>query len=279
MGRGVLLNWGGRGSILFYPHAFTGGSRLQPRASAGFRLLLQGTNSSPLPWGLCISVCGWLGCSHQTGARRGFTLHCSSWAIMGGGPAGLQHSRVTLLHHPSPSVLLAFLQPRNIPEDSTLSEHQPPLLNTAPSRRGTRVIARDTAQDQALRVKPTRCSLSSPVLPRYTGTVTPTGLAQSLPTVAEQKARLTCLRTPTRPPNRSQHHQADPGGSMQKLDVGGHRDLSTTYSPRRKGPRPPALHEAFLPLSHPRPGSSHSIGLLPSPCNYAHTTGGWTLET
>ena len=157
---------------------------------------------------------------------------------MGGGPAGLQHPRDTFLHRPSLSVLLSFLQPKNIPEESTLSEHQHPLLNTAPRQRGTRVTARDTAQDQALRVKPTRCSLSSPILPRYTGTVTPTGLAQSLPTVAEQKAKLTCLCTPTRPHNRSQHHQADPGGSMQKLDVEDHRDLSTTYSSCRKRPRP-----------------------------------------
>ena len=150
----------------------------------------------------------------------------------------MQHLRDTFLHRPSLSVLLSFLQPKNIPEESTLSEHQPPLLNTAPRQRGTRVTARDKVQDQALRVKPTRCSLSSPILPRYTGTVTPTGLAQSLPTVAEQKAKLTCLCTPTRPHNRSQHHQADPGGSMQKLDVEDHRDLSTTYSSCRKRPRP-----------------------------------------
>ena len=79
-----------------------------------------------------------------------------SWAIASGGPTGLQHLRVTLRRRPSLSVLPPFLQPQNIPEDSTLSEHQPPLLDIAPSQRGTRVTARDTAQDQALRVKPTQ---------------------------------------------------------------------------------------------------------------------------
>ena len=94
MGRGLLLNWGGRGSILFHPHAFTGGSRSQPWASANFRLLLQGTNSSPLPWGLCISVCGWLGLgqwdAHLAGMQpperspqRVYTS-LQPWAIMGG---------------------------------------------------------------------------------------------------------------------------------------------------------------------------------------------------
>ena len=124
----------------------------------------------------------------------------------GRGPAGLQHPRVTLRHRRSLSVLLSFLQLRNIPEDSTLSEHQPLLRDIAPSQRGTCVTARDRTQDQALGVKPTQCPLSPPILPRDIGTIIPTGLAQSPPTVAEQKARLTHLWKPTRPPNRSQHH-------------------------------------------------------------------------
>ena len=101
----------------------------------------------------------------------------------GRGPAGLQHPRVTLRCRPSLSVLLPFLQLRNIPEDSTLSKHQPLLRDIAPSQRGTHVTARDRAQDRALGVKQTQCPLSPPILPRDIGTIIPTGLAQSPPTL------------------------------------------------------------------------------------------------
>lgn len=165
----------------------------------------------------------------------------------GRGPAGLQHPRVTLRCRPSLSVLLPFLQLRNIPEDSTLSKHQPLLRDIAPSQRGTHVTARDRAQDRALGVKQTQCPLSPPILPRDIGTIIPTGLAQSPPTVAEQKARLTHLWKPTRPPNRSQRHKADPGRPTQKLDVGVIGNCPPHILPAVNAPHHPPLMKPSFP--------------------------------
>ena len=94
--------------------------------------------------------------------------------------------------------------------------------------------------------------------------------------MTKQKAKPTCLQTPTRPPNRSQCHQADPGGPTQRSEVGGPREPTTTYASCRKlclqpVPRPQRSPPSPIPPS-PR-CSSQSGSLLASSGNYAHSRG------
>lgn len=78
---------------------------------------------------------------------------------------------------PSLSVLPPFLQPQNIPEDSTLSGHQPPLLDIVPSQRGTRVTARHSPGPSSQGKADSMTLIHPLILSRDTGTIIPTGLA------------------------------------------------------------------------------------------------------
>lgn len=197
----------------------------------------------------------WLGGTAQRGAcsrvRRltgGFTLHRSPKAAVGGGSAwqacntqGSPFSTRPLPVRPAACPAAQKRPHRFHPPRASAPSAQcrggsigakGPLGR--PARGGSHVVRVSQAGTQPRTKLSGQSQLRAPDLtppfPRHTGANTRTGLAQSPPTVAEP----TCLQTPTRPPNRSQCHQADPGGPTQRSDVGGPREPTTTYSSCRK---------------------------------------------